>query len=128
MNTQFDFVSSVNGVMFLLSLAFIGGYIVLNELMRPEPFRAFVRALRSDWQEIRAEGFGRLMEIAKGVVSAPVYVAMYVVSVPVLFVVGLVMPIGKAVSVATSFGWSPVRAYFRGKKALKKKDIKTADQ
>jgi hypothetical protein len=96
--------------------------------MRPEPFRAFVRALRSDWQEIRAEGFGRLMEIAKGVVSAPVYVAMYVVSVPVLFVVGLVMPIGKAVSVATSFGWSPVRAYFRGKKALKKKDIKTADQ
>ncbi len=86
------------------------------------PFKALVRALRADWLEIRAEGFGRLMEIAKGVVSAPVYVAMYVVSVPVLFVVGLVMPIGKAVSVATSFGWSPVRAYFRGKRALKKKD------
>jgi len=122
MNTQFDFVSSVNGVMFLLSLGFIGGYIVLNELLRPEPFRAFVRALRADWHEIRAEGLGRIIETGKKVAMAPVYVAMYVVSIPVLFAVGLMMPIGRAVSVATSFGWSPVRAYFRGKKALKKKD------
>jgi hypothetical protein len=118
MHTLFDFVTKVNGAQFLLSLLFILGFIVLAELFKTRPFAGVRERAADDVRFLKAQGNADRKQLFKNMAMAPVYFLRYLVSVPVLFVQGMAEPLGRGVATA---GWSPVRAYFAGRKNMKAK-------
>ncbi len=119
MHTLFDFVTKVNGAQFLLSLLFILGFIVLAELFKTRPFAGLRERAADDVRFIKEQGKENRAQLFKNIAMAPVYFVQYLVSVPILFVQGMAEPLG-------TVGWSPVRAYFAGRKNMKK--TKGSDQ
>src|SRR5512139_1208539 len=120
MHTLFDFMSSVNVVQYGLSLLFIVGFIVFCEVLKPKPFAGLVKAVTEDIGFIRAQGTARFVPLLRNIAMAPFYAIIYVLFVPVLFVQGITEALGRSVGTVTSAGWSPVRAYFTGRKRAKK--------
>ncbi len=118
MHTLFDFISSVNAVQYGLSLLFILGYIIFNEILKPRPFEGLVESVVEDVRFIRTGG--KMRPLMKKVAVAPVYLAVYLASLPLLFLQGLAVLSGRGIASLTSAGWSPVRAYFTGRKKVKK--------
>src|SRR5574341_1799027 len=113
MHTLFDFVTKVNGAQCGLSLLFILGFIILAEIMKARPFEGLRNRAADDVQFIKEQGKENRVQLFKNIAMAPVYFLQYLVSVPVLFVQGMAEPLG-------TIGWSPVRAYFAGRKNMKK--------
>jgi hypothetical protein len=120
MHTLFDFISDVYAVQYGLALLSIVGFIIFCEILKPRPFEGLVKAAAEDFRFMRAQGRVRSLQLAKNVAMAPLYAIFYLVSVPVLFVQGIAEPLGRMISASTSAGWSPVRAYFAGRKRTKK--------
>ena len=118
MHTLFDFVSSVNAVQYGLSLLFILGFIIFNEILKPRPFDGLVEAIVEDVKFIR--NGGKMRPLMKKVAVAPVYTVIYLASLPLLFLQGMAVLSGRGIASLTSAGWSPVRAYFTGRKKVKK--------
>ncbi len=118
MHTLFDFISSVNAVQYGLSLLFIVGFILFNEILKPRPFEGLVEAIVEDVKFIRHGG--RMRPLMKKVAVAPVYIGIYLASLPLLFLQGIAVLSGRGIASLTSAGWSPVRAYFAGRKKVKK--------
>lgn len=118
MHTLFDFISSVNAVQYGLSLLFIAGFILFNEILKPRPFDGLVESIVEDVRFIRTGG--RMGPLMKKVAVAPVYTLVYLASLPLLFLQGLTVLSGQGIASLTSAGWSPVRAYFAGRKKVKK--------
>ena len=118
MHTLFDFISSVNAVQYGLSLLFILGYIIFNEILKPRPFEGLVESVVEDVRFIRTGG--KMRPLMKKVAVAPVYLAVYLASLPLLFLQGIAVLSGRGIASLTSAGWSPVRAYFTGRKKAKK--------
>ena len=118
MHTLFDFISSVNAVQYGLSLLFIAGFIIFNEILKPRPFEGLVEAIVEDVRFIRHGG--KMRPLMKRVAVAPVYMVFYLASLPLLFLQGLAVLSGRGIASLTSAGWSPVRAYFTGRKKVKK--------
>src|SRR5512139_392660 len=120
MHTLFDFTSNVNLVQYGLSLLFIVGFVVFCEVLKPKPFGGLVKAAVEDIRFIRAEGTARFVPLLRNIALAPLYAVVYLLSVPVLFVQGITEALGRSVGTVTTAGWSPVRAYFTGRKRAKK--------
>jgi hypothetical protein len=118
MHTLFDFISNVNTVQYGLSLLFIIGYIIFNEILKPRPFDGLVEAIVEDVKFIR--NGGKMRPLMKKVAVAPVYTVIYLASLPLLFLQGIAVLSGRGIASLTSAGWSPVRAYFTGRKKAKK--------
>jgi hypothetical protein len=118
MHTLFDFISNVNTVQYGLSLLFIIGYIIFNEILKPRPFDGLVEAIVEDVKFI-SDG-GKMRPLMKKVAVAPVYTVIYLASLPLLFLQGIAVLSGRGIASLTSAGWSPVRAYFTGRKKAKK--------
>jgi hypothetical protein len=128
MHTLFDFISNVYAVQYGLALLSIVGFIIFCEILKPRPFEGLVKAAAEDFRFMRTQGRVRSLQLAKNVAMAPLYAIFYLVSVPVLFVQGIAEPIGRLVASTTSAGWSPVRAYFAGRKRTKKAKDKKAEK
>jgi hypothetical protein len=120
MHTLFDFVSNVNAMQYGLALLFVLGFIVFTEILKPRPFKELAESAAEDVRFIKAQGKEKNTQLIKNIVSAPVYLVTYLVAVPLLFVQGMVEPIGRGLGSLTTAEWSPVRAYFTGRKKTKK--------
>lgn len=118
MHTLFDFISSVNAMQYGLALLFIAGFILFNEILKPRPFDGLVESIVEDVGFIR--NGGKMGPLMKKVAVAPVYLMVYLTSLPLLFLQGLAVLSGRGIASLTSAGWSPVRAYFSGRKKVKK--------
>jgi hypothetical protein len=124
MHTLVDFITHVKGIEYLLSVLFIGGFLLLWEMLKPHPFAAVVNAGKKDLEHIKQNGYRETMKFAGKIAAAPFIGLLYIVMLPVgfFFVVlsevvnlsvnGVSTLLGKDVS----FAWNPVEAYFTGKK------------
>jgi hypothetical protein len=120
MHTLFDFISNVYAVQYGLAILSIIGFIVFCEILKPRPFEGLVKSAAEDIAFIRTHGRVKVPQLARNIAMAPVYALFYLVSVPVLFAQGIAEPLGRMIASTTSAGWSPVRAYFTGRKRTKK--------
>ncbi len=133
MYTQFDFITQVKGVEYLLSISFIAGFVLFWEVLKPKPFRTVTNTGKEDMEYVRRSGgFGYVLKTAGKVAAAPFIGLAYVVMLPVMFfsalavstvnaglkgVSGILSLAGKSVS----FEWRPMEAYLTGKKRKQKK-------
>ncbi|HSB52378.1 MAG TPA: hypothetical protein VLD40_06940 [Dissulfurispiraceae bacterium] len=120
MHTLFDFISDVYAVQYGLALISIAGFIIMCEVLKPRPFEGLVKSAAEDLRFIRANGRGKVLELARNAAMAPVYFVFYLAAVPVLFAQAIAEPLGRMFVSATAAGWSPVRAYFTGRKRVTK--------
>lgn len=130
MNTLFDFVSHNKGIEYILALMFIAGFVVVMEVLKPHPFRAFMSAVKEDWSYLRGEGAADTVRLAKNAVMLPVVAGVYVAMVPVMFTLGLALKLESTVADLVGGGamsWRPLESYLtgRGRKVRKsRKDEK----
>lgn len=121
MNTLYDFMTAALGTQYILALAFIAGYVVLIEVLnQPRPFAKLASELSKDIAFVRETSAHT--DLLRKLVQVPVVAVMYLAAVPVLFAQGLAGSAVRTVAAGASYGWSPIRAYFAGKKSSKKKD------
>jgi len=120
MHTLFDFVSNVNATQYGLALLFVLGFIIFTEILKTRPFTDLVQSAAEDVRFIKAQGKERNTQLIKNIASAPLYLVSYLVAVPFLFVQGMSEPLGRGLGSLTTAGWSPVRAYFTGRRKSKK--------
>jgi len=132
MHTLFDFISSVNGIQYVLALVFMFGFIIFSELLKPKPFQGLVKAAAEDIGFMKAQGRGKALGLLKATAMAPLYALFYLAAVPVLFVHGIATLFGKVIIATTVVGWSPVHAYFarrgKGKKARGKAPVQRTSE
>jgi hypothetical protein len=129
MNTLFDHTSYVNGMEYVLALLSIVGFVVLLEVFKKRPFMGLIESVVEDLRFVKGLGMKSNMRLAKQIAAAPFLAALYAASLPFLLLRGLGEALVGALTPATSFGWSPIRAYFTGRKrAEKKNDEKKTDQ
>ena len=114
MHTLFDFVTSTNAAEYGLMLLFILGFIIFLQIMSPRPFKGALEMAADDVKFLRSQNRVRLLRLARNAALAPAYFMFYLAALPFLFVQGLAAPLASA-------EWSPVRAYFTGRKARGKK-------
>jgi hypothetical protein len=120
MHTLFDFISNVNAVQYGIALLSIAGFVIFSEALKANPFKGLRETVAEDVRFIKAQDKGTRIQMAKNVAMAPLYFLTYLASVPVLFVQGMTEPIGRGIGAMTTGGWSPVRAYFAGRRKTKK--------
>jgi hypothetical protein len=133
MHTLVDFITRVKGIEYILSIMFIGGFLLFWEILKPRPFATVVNAGKEDLDHIRQGGYKETMKFAGKVAAAPFIGLAYIVMLPIgfFFVVlsEAVNLLVKAVSTFlgkdVSFEWRPMEAYFTGKKR-KEKDADSA--
>lgn len=114
MNTLFDFVTHVNGLGYLLAIAFLGGFVIFLEILKPKPFVKFMASVSEDLNFMREKGLNA--QFMKNVATAPFIFLVYLASIPLMFAQALGLGMVRGVSAVTSVGWSPIEAYFTGKK------------
>jgi hypothetical protein len=120
MHTLFDFISNVNAVQYGIALLSIAGFVIFSEALKANPFKGLRETVAEDVRFIKAQDKGTRLQMVKNVAMAPFYFLSYLASVPVLFVQGMTEPIGRGIGAMTTGGWSPVRAYFAGRRKTKK--------
>ncbi len=120
MHTLFDFISNVNAVQYGIALLSIVGFILFSEVLKANPFEGLRESVAEDVRFIKTQDKGTRLQLIKNVAMAPFYFLSYLVSVPVLFVQGMAEPIGRGFGAVTTGGWSPVRAYFAGRRKTNK--------
>jgi hypothetical protein len=120
MNTLFDFISHVNGMTYLLALGSIAGFAVYLELFKARPFAEILESARDDYRFVRELGIAGNKRVVKNVVKGVFMAASYLVALPFLFMRGLLQAAGELASAVAQPGWSPVRAYFTGRRKGKK--------
>lgn len=120
MNTLFDFISDVNAVQYGIALLSVVGFIVFCEILKPKPFQGLAKLFSDDAAYLRGAGRENSLRLIRNIAAAPAYLLIYIAAVPLLFMQGLTMTVGKGLVTATSAGWSPVRAYFTGRGKIKK--------
>jgi hypothetical protein len=124
MHTLVDFITQVKGIEYVLSILFIGGFLLFWEILKPRPFATVVSAGKDDLDHIKQNGYRETMKFAGKIAAAPFIGLAYIVMLPVgFFFVVLAEVVNLAVKgVSTfmgrdvSFDWNPVEAYFTGKK------------
>ncbi len=120
MHTLFDFISNVNAVQYVIALLSVIGFIIFSEVLKANPFKGLRESVAEDVRFIKTQDRVTRIQFAKNVASAPFYFLSYLAALPVLFVQGMAEPIGRGIGVMTTGGWSPVRAYFAGRRKVKK--------
>ncbi len=119
MHTLFDFISNVNAVQYVIALLSIVGFLIFSEVLKAKPFEGLQESASDDLKFLKAQDTGTRLQLIKNVVMAPFYFLTYLASLPVLFVQGMAEPIGRGIGSMTTGGWSPVRAYFAGRRKTK---------
>ena len=126
MHTLFDFVTHIKNVEYLASLAFIAGFLILNEVLKAKPFGTLVQAGKEDIEHIKTAGSGQLFTSVKRIIAGPFIGLAYVAILPVVFLFALASSAINGVldfaGMKTSLGWRPLEAYLSGKKEDKKKN------
>ena len=122
MHTLFDFVTHIKNIEYLASLAFIAGFLILNEVLKAKPFGTLVQAGKEDIEHIKTEGSGQLFTSVKRIIAGPFIGLAYVAILPVVFLFALASAAVNGVLDLTSLGWRPSEAYLSGKKEDKKKN------
>ena len=117
MKTLFDFVTHIKIVEYLIAIGCIAVYMVYWEVLKPKPFKAMVETAREDRQYLKETG-GALKTIAK-IATAPFVGLAYIAMLPASFLYALGAAAVEKVAPEATFGWSPVRAYFAGRKRRK---------
>ncbi len=126
MHTMVDFVTHVKGVEYILAILFIGGFLVLWEVLKPAPFRTVIATGREDLEHIRQTGYGNVFKTAGKLAAAPFIGLAYLAMLPIGFAVALALGILQGagsllnkLGMSASFDWRPMEAYFTGKKRQK---------
>lgn len=120
MNTLFDYISTVNGIQYALMLAFIIGFVLFLELLKPKPFAGLMRIASDDIGFVRTQSPGTRLRSIKRLCAAPLLALLYIAAIPILFVHGVAVIFSRVIMALTWVSWSPVRAYFRGSKKAKR--------
>ena len=115
-HTLFDFITKVNSMQYLLVILFTGGFILLWEMLKPEPFKSFATSLAEDMRFLKQSGRLEGVKLIKSAFTAALLFGIYLVSIPVLFVAGLGGAVVRSGGAVFSGEWSPVEAYFTGRK------------
>jgi hypothetical protein len=116
MNTLYDFITHVKSVEYVMALGFIAGFLVFNELLKPQPFGTLLRSIREE----RMAGFATAMNTIKKVATAPFIGLAYIVTLPFALAYAIGTALAERLTPAVSFGWRPVEAYLAGRKKSKK--------
>jgi hypothetical protein len=116
MHTLFDYISHVNKIQYALSLLFIAGFIIFTEIMKPRPFQNLLKSAAADAEALKAKGKAPLVRLLRNLALSPGYVLLYLAAVPLLFFRGLAEALSRGIGDVTTAGWSPVRAYFTGRR------------
>lgn len=125
MNTLYDYMTYVKGIEYVLAVSFIGGYLLLWEMLKPKPFKTLKARVREDRDYLKHEGFRNTIKTLGMVVKAPFIGLMYVILLPLSLVYaagaatanGMFSLAGKG----ATFGWRPSEAYLAGSKGRKDK-------
>ncbi len=124
MYTLVDFITHVKGIEYILSLLFIGGFLLFWEILKPHPFATVVTSGKEDMEHLKQAGYRTTMKNIGMIAAAPVIGLVYVVMLPFgfffvllsevmnLLIKGVAALLGKNVA----FEWRPMEAYFTGKK------------
>ncbi len=119
MHTMFDFLTHVKSVEYIVSLLFIGAYLLYWEILKPKPFRTLIHELKEDTQYIKETGYRNTLRTIGMVVAAPFIGLAYVIILPFSFVFVLITSVVNGVlslaGSSASFGWRPTEAYLAGK-------------
>ncbi len=116
MHTLFDFITNVDAAQYGFSLLSIAGFIVFYQILKPKPFEGLLESAAEDARFIKAQERGNVLQIFRNIAMAPLYLMIYLVSLPFLFILGSVAPRATVMSGE----WSPVRAYFMGSRKSRK--------
>jgi len=93
-HTLFDFVTHVKGIEYLLSLFFIGGYLILWEALKPKPFGTLVQAGKEDMDHLKTSGSA--WKIVGSIAAAPFIGLAYILAIPLVGLGMLAWISGKA--------------------------------
>lgn len=131
MHTLFDFITYVKTVEYLIAISAIAVFILLWEVLKPQPFRGVVEAGREDLEHVKQSGgFSNVAKSMGKVAAAPIIGLVYIIGLPFafLFAIGYAAVSGlvSALGVSPTLQWRPQEAYLAGKKDKKgaKKDKK----
>ncbi len=126
MHTLVDFITHVKGIEYVLSIMFIGGFLLFWEILKPRPFATVVSAGKEDLDHIKQSG--ETMKYVGKIAAAPFIGLAYIIMLPIgfffvvlsegvnLLVKGVSTLLGRDVS----FEWRPMEAYFTGRKKKQK--------
>jgi hypothetical protein len=112
MNSLYDAVTRVKSIEYVMALAFIAGFLILNELLKPKPFGTLVSLVREE----ATIGFATAINTIKKIAIAPFIGLAYVVALPFALAYAIGTALARPLAPAFSFGWRPVEAYFTGRK------------
>jgi len=118
MNTLVDFITQNKGIEYLLAIAFIGGYALFVEFLKPRPFVGFVSSLKEDLSYIRGGGRNDVKRLMRNLLLAPFVAAAYLAALPFYFAVGIGLKAEGALSSVIgggSMAWRPLEAYLSGR-------------
>lgn len=126
MHTLLDFITHAYGIEYALALLFVAGYIVLSMILHPKPASRMAKFAQEDAGFIREAGVAGNVTLMGRAATGLALLGAYVVSLPMLFLYGLGQMAFRGGSSVVSYGWSPVEAYFTGRRSRRKKRKDTA--
>ena len=118
MNTLVDFITQNKGLEYLLAIAFMAGYALFVEFLRPKPFSGLVSSLREDAEHIRGSGRENVKRLMKNMLVAPFVAVAYIAALTFYMMVGISL---KAEGVVSEFlgggsmAWRPLESYLTGR-------------
>ncbi|HAM52240.1 MAG TPA: hypothetical protein DCP92_16680 [Nitrospiraceae bacterium] len=125
MHTLYDFIIHIKGIEYLLALAFIAGYLVYYEALKPKPFKTLVESGKEDIEFVKKTGYRNTLRTFGKIAAAPFIGVAYVVMLPFAFAYALATAALNGVFAlagkSATFGWRPTEAYLAGKKKDRKK-------
>jgi len=143
MHTLFDFVTQIKIAEYLIAVGAVGLFLVLWEVLKPQPFKSMIDTAREDARQIgQSGGYAGVLRTAGHVIAAPFIGLGYIIALPFVFAYAVgsvfvetivrvagaaagllgraVMAVGhafgKLLHVSPSFDWRPQEAYFRGRR------------
>jgi len=127
MNTLVDYISHNKGIEYLLAIAFIVGYAVFAEFLKPRPFRELLSSVRDDARYLMGGGAGDAKRLVKNILIAPFVAAAYLAALPFYFMVGIGLKAEGALSSVLgggSMAWRPLEAYLSGRSRKRRREVK----
>jgi len=100
------------------------GFIIFVEAFKPKPFKGLRKMVAEDVGFVKEQGKNNNLLVIKNTIAGGAYTALYVIALPLLFLHGVSVLMSRLFSSFTYVGWSPVRAYFTGRKGVKKSSDK----
>lgn len=148
MYTLFDFVTQIKAAEYLIAVGAVGVFLVLWEVLKPQPFKSMISTAREDARQIgQSGGYAEVLRTAGHVIAAPFIGLGYIIALPFVFAyaVGSVVvetmlrvthaavgllgrtalavghAFGELLHVSPAFHWHPQQAYFLGRRRQRRK-------